>query len=101
MIESRFENVALFSQRAVTGSRIEACRSRRLVHPSTPSGSSSQATSGNEAGPPDPLYIVAVASDSGLPALPGRLDPVRLWARACRRARGHRSGRCATSVRLS
>jgi hypothetical protein len=69
LLEARFTNVALFAQRAVTGSRIDA------LEP-LPGGSSHSVRiervgdDWREAGPPQPLYIVAVASNGMLPVLP-------------------------------
>ena len=68
LLGSRFANVAWFAQQAVAGSRLEALepgegqltvRIERVDE------------DWREAGAPDPLYLVAVASDGPLPALPG------------------------------
>jgi SAM-dependent methyltransferase len=69
LLESRFETVALFVQRAITGSRIEALE----PSPHAPHHAVRLEREGDEwreAGPPEPLYIVAVASNAELPPLP-------------------------------
>ena len=70
LLRSRFATVSLFAQRAVTGSRIEAV--------TAPPGGDHlvmriERADGEwrPAGPPEPLYLVAVASDAELPELPG------------------------------
>jgi SAM-dependent methyltransferase len=68
LLRSRFEEVALFAQSAITGSRIESLPPRpgvatfRLAR----SGESWQLAEA-----PAPLYLVAVASNVALPELPG------------------------------
>jgi hypothetical protein len=69
LLQSRFENVALFAQRAITGSRIEALEpTTHTTHHAVRLERSGDEW--READPPEPLYIVAVASDGCLPALP-------------------------------
>jgi SAM-dependent methyltransferase len=68
LLRAHFPSVALFAQRAVAGSRLEALE---------PAGGHltlrlERAGDGwREAGVPEPLYLVAVASRGALPALPG------------------------------
>jgi O-antigen biosynthesis protein len=68
LLGARFGSVALFAQRAVAGSRLEALE---------PAGGHlalriERAGDGwREAAVPEPLYLVAVASSGELPALPG------------------------------
>jgi SAM-dependent methyltransferase len=69
LLRSRFRGLALFSQRAVAGSRIEVIGGAR-------GGGHSVRIERVEddwrvAGPPSPLYLVAVAGNGELPELPG------------------------------
>jgi SAM-dependent methyltransferase len=68
LLRSRFSSIALFAQRAVAGSRIEALEPARsgahlAVRVEWSDGE------WRPAGPPAPLYIVAVASTAALPEL--------------------------------
>jgi SAM-dependent methyltransferase len=68
LLGAHFSSVSLFAQRAVAGSRIES------VGPATGHLSLRVERAGDEwrvAGAPDPLYLVAVATDGALPELPG------------------------------
>jgi len=68
LLRSRFTELALFAQSAVTGSRIEALEPR-------PGASTFRLSRSGDAwrlaDRPAPLYLVAVASDGALPELPG------------------------------
>jgi SAM-dependent methyltransferase len=69
LLRSRFRGLALFSQRAVAGSRIEVIGGAR-------GGGQSVRIERVEgdwrvAAPPSPMYLVAVASDGPLPEAPG------------------------------
>jgi len=69
LLGGRFASVALFAQRTVAGSRIEALSGGEGEHLAL-----RLEWAGGEwrpAGAPDPLYLVAVATDGALPALPG------------------------------
>jgi SAM-dependent methyltransferase len=70
LLGSRFSEVALFSQRAVTGSRIEALTAHvapgHLSLPVTRAGDDWR-----PAAPPPPFYLVAIASDAALPLVVG------------------------------
>jgi O-antigen biosynthesis protein len=68
LLRARFGEVELFAQRAVTGSRIEALdpRGGHLDVRIERSGDSWRV-----AGAPEPVYLVAVASNAALPQLPG------------------------------
>jgi len=69
LLESRFADVALFAQRAVTGSRIDALEPRPgALHHSVRIEQAGDEW--REAGPPEPLYIVAVATNGTPPPLP-------------------------------
>jgi O-antigen biosynthesis protein len=68
LLGSRFGSVALFAQRAVAGSRLEA------LEPAPGHLAVRIARTGEDwevAAAPEPLYLVAVASDGPLPDLPG------------------------------
>jgi SAM-dependent methyltransferase len=70
LLGSRFSEVALFSQRPVTGSRIEAlsgpAAAGHLSLPIERAGDDWQ-----QAAPPPPFYLVAVASEAALPEIVG------------------------------
>jgi O-antigen biosynthesis protein len=68
LLRTRFASLALFAQRAVTGSRIEALEpagGHLAVRIERAEGE------WRVAGAPAPLYLVAIASDGALPDLPG------------------------------
>jgi SAM-dependent methyltransferase len=68
LLRTRFASVALFAQRAVTGSRIESLEpagGHLAVRIERAEGD------WRVAGAPAPLYLVAIASDVALPDLPG------------------------------
>jgi SAM-dependent methyltransferase len=69
LLRSRFRGLALFAQRAVAGSRIEVLGGARGDGHSV----RIERVEGDwrVAGPPSPLYLVAVAGNGELPALPG------------------------------
>ena len=69
LLRSRFRGLALFAQRAVAGSRIEVLGGARGAGHSV----RIERVEGDwrVAGPPSPLYLVAVAGNGELPALPG------------------------------
>jgi SAM-dependent methyltransferase len=69
LLGSRFPEVALFSQRAVTGSRIEALGDRASGHLSLPVERAGE--DWRQAAPPPPFYLVALASDAVLPQVVG------------------------------
>ena len=68
LLRAHFDEVALFAQSPVTGSRIESLEER-------PGSSSFRLARDGEswrpAEPPPPLYLVAVAANGALPELPG------------------------------
>jgi len=68
LLRGRFATVALFAQRAMAGSRLEALDPAE-GHLAVRIGRADE--DWREVGAPDPLYLVAVASDAPLPALPG------------------------------
>ena len=67
LLRGHFESVALFAQRAIAGSRLEALEGRggQLTLRVERAGDDWR-----EAGLPEPLYLVAVAANSPLPELP-------------------------------
>jgi SAM-dependent methyltransferase len=69
LLRSRFRGLALFSQRAVAGSRIEVIGGARGAGQSV----RIERVEGDwrVAAPPSPMYLVAVASDGPLPEPPG------------------------------
>jgi SAM-dependent methyltransferase len=93
LLETRFSNVALFAQRAVTGSRIDALEpdAHDLHHSVRIERAGDE---WREAGPPEPLYLVAVATNGMLPPLPADsslsdyglalIDEARMQERAVR-----------------
>jgi O-antigen biosynthesis protein len=68
LLRSRFAEVSMFAQRAVSGSRIEALAGAQGGHLAVAIERAGE--DWRVAGPPLPLYVVAVASDSPLPPLP-------------------------------
>ena len=87
LLRSRFRGLALFAQRAVAGSRIEVLGGARGAGHSV----RIERVEGDwrVAGPPSPLYLVAVARQRRAARAARRVEPVRLRARGARRAPGH------------
>jgi hypothetical protein len=69
LLGRHFGTMSLFAQRAIAGSRIDALDAAGYEHASL--AIERAGDDWREAGVPDPLYLVAVASDGELPALPG------------------------------
>jgi O-antigen biosynthesis protein len=69
LLGRHFPAVALFAQRAIAGSRIDALDGAGWEHASLAIERSGDGW--REAGVPEPLYLVAVASAGELPPLPG------------------------------
>jgi hypothetical protein len=69
LLGRHFPTVALFAQRAITGSRIDAVGDAGWEHVSL--AIERAGDSWREAGVPEPLYLLAVACDGDLPPLPG------------------------------
>jgi SAM-dependent methyltransferase len=69
LLGRHFRAISLFAQRAIAGSRIDALGEAGWEHVSLAIERAGDDWS--EAGVPEPLYLVAVASDGELPALPG------------------------------
>jgi SAM-dependent methyltransferase len=69
LLGRHFPAVSLFAQRAIAGSRIDALGQAGWEHVSL--AIERAGDDWREAGVPEPLYLVAVASDGDLPALPG------------------------------
>jgi SAM-dependent methyltransferase len=69
LLGRHFRAVSLFAQRAIAGSRIDALGQAGWEHVSL--AIERAGDDWREAGVPEPLYLVAVASDGDLPALPG------------------------------
>jgi SAM-dependent methyltransferase len=69
LLRGRFSSVGLFAQRAIAGSRIDALGTAGWEHVSF--AIERDGDDWREAGVPEPLYLVAVACDGELPALPG------------------------------
>ena len=69
LLRSRFAHVGLFAQRAVSGSRIEAA-DEAATGPHLPLQIERRGDEWVSSGPPEPHYLVGVASNATLPELP-------------------------------